>query len=123
ISMLDTGASAGPLSNVAVSLTVPATVPVNSFNWEVNTAAAVFDGTVKVAVRDPLENWVAGSSLAISAFGVNVNLSVPARALGWSDARFMYTSKPPRVLNVAGRPASDRAGTGGSTTTVNCFVL
>src|SRR5436190_4927741 len=82
ISIVATGASAGPLSYVAVIFTLPATVPVKSFSAVVNTAAVVFAAIVNVAVRVPFENCVAGSSLAISALDVNVILSVPASALG-----------------------------------------
>jgi hypothetical protein len=72
-----TGTFEGPLSKFAVSAIVPATVPVSSEIWLENTAVVVFAAIVKLTVRDPDENCVAGSSLGTSAVDVNVIVSWP----------------------------------------------
>ena len=46
----------GPFVKFAVSVTVPATVPVSSMTGEVNTAVVLLAGMVKLTVRDPVEN-------------------------------------------------------------------
>jgi len=87
MSTVDAGRSAGPLSMFAMSLTVPATVPVSNVSCVGNTAVVLFAGMVKVDVRSPFENCVIGSSTGTSAVDVNVNLRVPLSALGCGVAR------------------------------------
>src|SRR5437773_804021 len=73
--------SALPFRNVTVNLNAPATVPVENgtSGAPLKSLLAVFAGTVKLTLRPPVANCMAGSSLGTSAVGVNVNTSCPVR--------------------------------------------
>ena len=72
-------------------MTFPVTVPVNSCSADENTAAVVPAGIEKLAVLDPEENCVAGSSLGTSACEVNANVSWPVNVIGYAFASVSAT--------------------------------
>src|SRR5262245_19317352 len=114
-----TGKSAGPLSMLADKRIVPATVPVNNMIFEPKTALVVPAGTVKLTVRVPVENCVAGSSTGTSALEENVSLICPLRGLGFGAERLTARSYCCRLLSVVESVGADKVGTGGSTISVN----
>ena len=112
----------GPLTILAVSVMVPATVPVSSeIGPPVNTAVVAFAAIVKSTVRDPDENSVAGSSIGTSAVEENIIVSCPVSAVGWGAARVSVTLETTCVgVTFAGRLGlNERAATGGSTVNMN----
>src|SRR5215831_2156889 len=115
-----TGKFEGPLSILAVSMMVPATLPVSSEIGLENTAVVAFAGIVKLTVRDPDENSVAGSSAGTSAVEENVIINCPVSALAWGAARVIVMLGTTCVgFRFAGR-VIERAAIGGSTVNVNC---
>ena len=73
--------SALPFFRVTTSLRVPATVPVENAmsGLPAKSLFVPFAGTVKFAVRPPVANCTAGSSLGTSAVGVKVKSSWPVK--------------------------------------------
>jgi len=76
------GTFAGPLSKLAVRVSVPATVPVRSITGDANVAAVCPAGIVKLTILEPVENCTAGSSLGTSALDVNESVNCPVNVLG-----------------------------------------
>src|SRR5262245_11157294 len=123
MSIVVTAKSDGPSVIVARIFTVPATVPVNTITGDANTTVVPFAGIVKFTVRVPFENCVIGSSVAISAFDVKVNVSLPASALGNDSANVTESGSCCVGFAVAGRLGAERAGNCALTKTVKLFVL
>src|SRR5215831_13546116 len=70
--------------DVTFKLIVPETVPVwRPMSLAVKTAAVERAGTVKVTVRPPVENWMAGSSIGLAELGWNVSVTWPVMV--WVD--------------------------------------
>src|SRR5262249_3807609 len=86
IDRLNDGAAA-PCS-VTSNWIVPATVPVCSPSDEAGCIA--FAGIVNGADLPPVENWMAGSSAAIAAFGVKRKLTVPEIGSGYALAKVRF---------------------------------
>jgi hypothetical protein len=123
MSIAVTAKSDGPSVMVALIFTVPATVPVNTMTGDANTTVVPFAGTVKFTVRVPFENCVIGSSVAISAFEVNVKVSLPASALGYDSANVTESESCCAGFTVAGRLGAEKAGNCALTVIVKLFVL
>jgi hypothetical protein len=64
----------------ALTVMVPATVPVSSINCEGKTAAVLLAGMVKVTDRPPVENCTVGSSAGMTAVDANTMFNVPETA-------------------------------------------
>src|SRR5262249_6407665 len=75
-----------------------------------NTTAVLFAGIVKFTVRVPFENCVIGSSVAISAFDVNVSVSRPASGLGKASAKATESGSCCAGFAVAGKLGAEKAG-------------
>src|SRR5262245_61763622 len=123
MSIVATAKSAGPSVIVALIFTVPATVPVNTMTGDANTAVVLFAGIVKFTVRAPFENCVIGSSVSISAFEVNVSVSLPAIGLGNDSANATESGSCCVGVAVSGRPGAEKAGNCALTLIVKFFVL
>src|SRR5262249_11793995 len=118
-----TGTFEGPLSTLAVSVTLPATVPASSEIGFENCAVVAFAGIVKLTFRDPDENSIAGSSVGTSAVEENVIINCPVSSLAWGAARVIVMLGTTCVgFRFAGR-VIERAAIGGSTVNVNCWLL
>ena len=87
IVMTRVGAGAGVTSSplawkLRVNVILPATVPVAMAKFvAANTALVEPAGTVKFAVRPPVENWIAGSSM-FPTDEANVSVIVPLSGSG-----------------------------------------
>src|ERR1051326_3213615 len=77
-SRVATGIPDGPLSMLAVTMTVPTTVPTSTITGDEKTAYVVFAGIENDTTRDPVENCVIGSLTGTSAFELNVSVNWPA---------------------------------------------